>query len=674
MALYTADWWQWSPRYRLVLTDRQGIQYEVYSVNTIQANLDVLGDAVGQGVFTCFDEGYDLWRCVKNANPSRAAGPRPMWQVSLELENRRGEWGQAWYGLIDFAHKVNDPTQGQQVVLECSSPQKLLEAYNQTPADAINLTVAYALGVTGSAVIRYIAQKVGIPASKLIISPLADVGANTWGQVSASDFTDPTSQSWSAVVQNLQANSGLVSYFDASGNWHWEPVGYLNVPPNPRVIDLADVGHYDLGYSDRGVVTQVEVRYGLLPIHVPPSSTQAAYWTAPASMIADLGTRYLTIPAPYIASNQFGAASWLARVIGQMASANVGQCALVMAADPLFAIGQVYVIPSDDPREAPSLGYLSSIAYNLQYKGPWLAVHGYTYVRALGQSFPYGLVALNTGLIPPGVQAPLTAVPDVNPDTGAIAPGTGRLPGGYTLTQDATIPTGQVSVDPNLGIPVGAQIQLWTSFSAGKVPIGTFARYLVVDASQSDGTIHLSNTAGHGVGYVVITQVGQLYDGTGFSPVSNVPSTQGSGTAASASSPPPSGPAASAPATTNPPSSVPDPGNLTGGSLPTPAPPLVFPVQGYTLRSVVITQPFGPTQNGFEPSYAGVAHFHTGVDLATPGHPNILAAMAGQIIWVGFAVVAGQAVFDTRAADGQSHGADQSQDLIGFGYCMAIRA
>jgi murein DD-endopeptidase MepM/ murein hydrolase activator NlpD len=42
-----------------------------------------------------------------------------------------------------------------------------------------------------------------------------------------------------------------------------------------------------------------------------------------------------------------------------------------------------------------------------------------------------------------------------------------------------------------------------------------------------------------------------------------------------------------------------------------------------------ITQPFGPSPYGFEPSFQGFPHFHTGVDLGGPAGTPILAAADG---------------------------------------------
>jgi murein DD-endopeptidase MepM/ murein hydrolase activator NlpD len=49
----------------------------------------------------------------------------------------------------------------------------------------------------------------------------------------------------------------------------------------------------------------------------------------------------------------------------------------------------------------------------------------------------------------------------------------------------------------------------------------------------------------------------------------------------------------------------------------------------------VITQGFGPSSLGFEPSFGGFAHFHTGVDVASPQGTPILAADDGVVALVG---------------------------------------
>jgi murein DD-endopeptidase MepM/ murein hydrolase activator NlpD len=49
-----------------------------------------------------------------------------------------------------------------------------------------------------------------------------------------------------------------------------------------------------------------------------------------------------------------------------------------------------------------------------------------------------------------------------------------------------------------------------------------------------------------------------------------------------------------------------------------------------------ITQPYGPTSLDLEPAYAGYAHFHLGVDIATSQGTPIGAAAAGTVIFAGW--------------------------------------
>lgn len=51
---------------------------------------------------------------------------------------------------------------------------------------------------------------------------------------------------------------------------------------------------------------------------------------------------------------------------------------------------------------------------------------------------------------------------------------------------------------------------------------------------------------------------------------------------------------------------------------------------------VIITQPWGPTSNTFEPSYFGYPHFHLGVDYALPIGTCILAPGAGKVAFAGW--------------------------------------
>jgi murein DD-endopeptidase MepM/ murein hydrolase activator NlpD len=56
----------------------------------------------------------------------------------------------------------------------------------------------------------------------------------------------------------------------------------------------------------------------------------------------------------------------------------------------------------------------------------------------------------------------------------------------------------------------------------------------------------------------------------------------------------------------------------------------MWPMPGST-----ISQVYGPTQLGFEPAYAGFAHFHTGLDMCLPEGAPVLAADDGIVILVG---------------------------------------
>lgn len=49
-----------------------------------------------------------------------------------------------------------------------------------------------------------------------------------------------------------------------------------------------------------------------------------------------------------------------------------------------------------------------------------------------------------------------------------------------------------------------------------------------------------------------------------------------------------------------------------------------------------VTQPFGPTSLTLEPSYAGYAHFHTGIDFGVPRGTPITAAGAGTVVSAGW--------------------------------------
>ena len=54
------------------------------------------------------------------------------------------------------------------------------------------------------------------------------------------------------------------------------------------------------------------------------------------------------------------------------------------------------------------------------------------------------------------------------------------------------------------------------------------------------------------------------------------------------------------------------------------------------LPGAVLTQAFGPTDLPFEPPFAGFAHFHTGIDIATVAGTPVLAASAGTVLLAGY--------------------------------------
>lgn len=502
--------WFYTPEYQLVLTDLQGNNYALFTLASAQTAL-YTESQTGNAVFTMYD--FD-WRILYEVQPA------PMWEVQLYLRNRYGEWAPDWNGLIDSVNQVSDTSSGDQLVISCTTKQKKFDVTYQTPSGATSLSLAYATGIQGTAVLNYCCNQVGFPLSALKISGNPDSGANTWGAISTSNFVDPSQANYTSILQGLLQDSGLEMFFDEEGSLIWRPLAYLNVPSTPRPVNLADVTHYDLGFGDKGVVTTVEVRYGAMPFHVAPGDAGGAYWQAPQEMVNALGTRYYTVTAAWITDNNHGAASYLAKALGQISAANIASGVIVQLADPMFRLGTVIEVPALKEGKSPSYFYVTGKVNNLDMEGNWWQILSLNYGRPKGQSFPYGLNP--TTPIPPtgpnsGFQTN-TTIPTLNLDgTADGSSQLGRYSSPFKLTQVTSVAKGTVVVDPSLGIPIGSDIQITTKFGSGKKAIGTSAVYTVVKG-PSNGMIEMSNTMGYTTGYVTLIDLGQGVDPTTSSP------------------------------------------------------------------------------------------------------------------------------------------------------------
>lgn len=453
--------WGFSPDYRVVLKQHGGKTWSLLSLQSCQAMLATTG---GVGQFSAVF--HDPTEYIK-----RTVQPHSMDLIQLWLKNRHGQWGKAWTGYLDTAHRAFDPDAGNTVHLTATSPYKLFEKTTQTPAQAAGFALALATNVTGSTVLQFACDAVRYPRSLLRIHPVADAGSGYGNLPDASVFTNPDAATWSTPLQALLNNTGLELFVDEAGRLYYRQMDFINPwmpgrPAIPRPVPDDDLLHADLFESDQTAVTRLEVRWGLTPIH-----QQGAIWQAPSEMEQHLGPRHVVIYRPDVF--QKPTAQFIADSLGQQYAAGVLQGTVTLPADPLFGIGTLCRVPSlaDGTQEAlgirldaQSVYYISSVTYQLDWGSTWAMTLGLSFGRGHDQQFPY--VHGISSPVPTKAQrlglATNTTIRVIATDPHNNA----QLTHPFAVVARPSLASDQVAVDPTI-IPEGTVIAVKTALTNG---------------------------------------------------------------------------------------------------------------------------------------------------------------------------------------------------------------
>lgn len=427
----------YTPKYRLRVAQPGGNCYSLRTLISFQGTVNTTNQ-VGQATITL-------------SNPANAIGNlqlQAMDVVQFEIADAHSPLTPVWTGFIDSVHRVYTPGQGTTVQINATSPYKLFEVVNQTANDALQLALSTAVGVTGAQIVQYAADRVTYPRSNITFDKTLLSGAFSWGQgISSGLVTNASLQSWSSVIQGIQADSGAEFFFDGYGKAAWRLPQYLNIPANPYIVTPDKLMHLDLSTGDQGVVTEVEVRFSSLLLgQLPNGSTgYVGSWVAPKTMSDHLRKRHLVISATWITDPE--GAKWLATTLGQMYASGVITSSCTIPADPLLVCGTV--IELQDPYGHGTWNfYVSSITYQLQWGSSWAMSLGLTFGRREGDKFPYDLVDTvpqvpkptwyaggNPGanLTPGQTSKPLTVINDPNVPTGQVYAATGDVPSTFEV-------------------------------------------------------------------------------------------------------------------------------------------------------------------------------------------------------------------------------------------------
>jgi|GEM_PF-2026838 len=625
---------EFQPDYQFYCIKQDGSAYVLNTMLSCTASNSTT--SVGQLTAT-FADPHGVISNLTGSN-GQSTRPQAMDVVQLRLRNRHGEWGVAWTGYVDAYHQLFSADQGDIVQIAASSPYKLWEVVRQNPGDTVRLSLYSATGITGSAILTLSAQAVGYPIKNIVIDPQANSGAFLWGQISAGIFTNPDQQTWSSIIQALVGDSGLEMFFDEEGFCYWRRMGYLADTPGyfmpdlfPRTVQEEEILQLDLAETDQGVVTEVEVRYGLVPI-----TQLAPYVAAPASMAQHLKTRRLVLYAPWIRAKQ--AAQTLAQQMLNVYASNILVGSVTIPADPLFRIGKLVDVPIPNAGatlNTPGLKaplatgryYMTNTTYNLEWGQSWVMTLGLAYGRAADQSFPY-IGSLTYPVITQNIQKQfLSGSPTSPTSTQLLAPLASSQPGPYTIATNPVLQAAPylygslqatsantISLDcTDLNITAGAVVQLRDPVTSAPIGPSPTGEYVVVDAGRgSPTTITIqSNPTNAPVTNILVVKYQSApigYDSGNTDPAGSTSVTNTNVT-----------PVSTGANMANPPQ---QPASSSAGGM-------QFPVQ----PPYSITQAYGPTSYAGEPAVHGYPHFHTGIDIGIPTGTPVYAATGGVVIF-----------------------------------------
>lgn len=354
------------------------------------------------------------------------AKPHAMDILHVRGRNRHGIWGPMWTGYLDSVHQVDTAGQGRTAVLNATSPQKQFQKTLQLPGDVVALATSSIVGLSGSAILRYICNKtptnypgalrdlavaLGYESSlapDLIIDPNANSGMANWGGIAAAVFLDPNQQSWESVLEGLVGDSGIHWFFDEMGSLIWQQPKYITGARDkkPVILTEEDLFMRDLAESDEGVLTSVTVRYGIVELNnisqtvntqdvanLAATKSLGAALSGGSNPIKDqLGTRVMVIYANWIMYPD--SARNLAALLLEMYASNVLIGTVIIPPDPTITIGSLVQVPTGrrinaQGDEEQGTYYVAAIEYTLAWGSSYVMVLGLQYGRGVDTGWAY---------------------------------------------------------------------------------------------------------------------------------------------------------------------------------------------------------------------------------------------------------------------------------------------